>query len=80
MISEMVDAVVRYVEEEPTITLTEMKVRLIQDFPDSPSVTIQTISRRLDGRLITTCWTCALFRIVGTPMTLNVIDKIMLNG
>ena len=48
----MLSAVVRYVEEKPTATLQEMRLRLQEAFPDRPRVCCQTISRALDGRLI----------------------------
>ncbi|MEL7523457.1 MAG: transposase, partial [Cyanobacteria bacterium J06553_1] len=52
MDQEMIAALVRYVEEKTTYTLEEMRIRLQQEFPNKPRVCCQTISRALDGRLI----------------------------
>lgn len=48
----MREALIEYVEEKPTATLNEMKQKLLDLFPHSP-VSISTISRQLDGSLIT---------------------------
>ena len=48
----MLEALIEFVEEKPTATLNEMRLRLLELFPSSP-VSISTISRHLDGSLIT---------------------------
>ena len=53
-IEEMLEALTRYVEEKPTVTLKEMQQKLMADFPAAPVVTTQAISRRLDGTLCIT--------------------------
>lgn len=50
---EMVDFLLRLIEEKPTVTLHEMNARLRIQFPDKPQVSHQTISRSLDGEVIT---------------------------
>ena len=52
MDDEMIQALVLYVEEKPTSTLEEMRLRLRTDFPSKPAVSVQTISRTLDNKLI----------------------------
>ena len=49
----MLDSLVEFVGETPTMTLNDMRQRLIMLFPNWQPCTIQTISRALDGRLIT---------------------------
>jgi len=48
----MREALVEYVEEKPTATLNEMRVKLLELFPHSP-VSTTTVSRNLDASLIT---------------------------
>jgi hypothetical protein len=50
---QMMNALRRYVAEKPTITLNEMRERLLGEFPDSPAVSNQCLSKKLDGTLIT---------------------------
>ena len=49
---EMREALVQFVEDKPTATLNEMRVKLLELFPHSP-VSNTTISRNLDASLIT---------------------------
>ena len=49
---EIREALVRYVEIQPTITLKEMKTKFEVQFPNKPQICVQTISRTLDGQLI----------------------------
>lgn len=49
----MINSLVRYVEAHPAITLKEMKDKLSVDHPAMPGVCVQTISKSLDGQLIT---------------------------
>lgn len=51
--NEMKAALVNFVEEKPTITLDELRAKLVDTFPDKPMVSRMTISRALDGSLIT---------------------------
>ena len=50
---DMIERAVGYVEEKPSITLREILERLTNDYPAWNPCTIQTISRALDGQLIT---------------------------
>ena len=50
---ESKDFFVGLIEEDPMITLQSMKERYRVAFPDKPVVHISTISRALDGQLIT---------------------------
>ena len=49
----MVERICSYVQSNPTATLQQMKNNLRQEFPDAPDVNLSTISRALDGQLIT---------------------------
>ncbi len=49
---EMIESLIRYVEFKPTITLVEMRLNLINDFPNNQPVSLCTISRALDGQFI----------------------------
>lgn len=49
----MKNHVLELVETKPTVTLREMKASLQAVFPESPSVSVQTLSRFLDGQLYT---------------------------
>lgn len=51
---EMIDGVCTFVGNIPTATLQQMKDHLVHVFPDVQNVSLSTISRALDGRLITT--------------------------
>lgn len=57
---------VAYVEEKPTATLHEMKLKLLELFPHSP-VSINTISRQLDGSMITVKRLRSVPRVWNTP-------------
>ena len=48
----MVAAMVEYVEQKPTITLKEIRQKLIVNFPHNEPITVQTISKHLDSQLI----------------------------
>lgn len=50
---QMLNCVVDFVGLKPTATLEEMRVKLQEMFPDRPPVSLTTISRALDGQLIT---------------------------
>ena len=50
----MLNAVTRFVEEKPTITLREMKEKMEAELPGAPGVSVQAISRRLDCTLYIT--------------------------
>ncbi|PAA51580.1 hypothetical protein BOX15_Mlig002000g2 [Macrostomum lignano] len=50
---EMIEALVGFVADTPAATLQDMRRHLMQAFPDWQACTIQTISRALDGQLIT---------------------------
>ena len=64
----MKTALVTFVEEKPTITLDELRAKLIEQFPEKPMVSRMTISRALDGAL----YTLKLLRSV--PVQWNVED------
>ena len=49
---EMVAALISFVEEKPTITLDEMRGKLVERFPDAAVPSTMTISRALDGELV----------------------------
>ena len=51
--NEMIEFVVASIEEQPTITLNEIRQKLIVQYPNWNPCTIQTISRAIDGQLIT---------------------------
>lgn len=48
-----VQEIVAWIEEHPALTLQEIKQRLMAEYPDWRPCTIQTISRAIDGSLIT---------------------------
>ena len=48
----MLEGLIAFIEEKPTAILNEMKMKLLELYPHSP-VSISTISRKLDGSLIT---------------------------
>ena len=49
----MLDSICAYIGGNPTATLQQMKSHLILEFPNAPNVDLTTISRAIDGRLIT---------------------------
>ena len=53
MTEEMISALVSFVEDKPTLTLNEMRGKLVECFPDEVVPSTMTISRALDGALIT---------------------------
>ena len=50
---DMRAALVTFVEEKPTVTLGELRAKLGERFPDHNPSSIMTISRALDGELLT---------------------------
>lgn len=50
---EMLNFLIRSIEEKPTITLKEMQAKLRDGLPDKPPVSVQTLSRALDGAMYT---------------------------
>jgi transposase len=50
---DMLGTLMTYVAEKPTATLDEMRLKLMQELPTKPAVSLNTISRALDGQLIT---------------------------
>ena len=48
----MMRVIVEYVESKPTTTLHEMKIHLQNTLPDKRHVSAPTISRHLDGAMI----------------------------
>lgn len=49
---EMLNVLLSFVATKPTATLGEMRMKLLSDLPNKPSVSLNTISRALDGQLI----------------------------
>ncbi len=49
---EMKSLIIQMVEEKPTITLKELQSSLSNAYPFKPSISLQTISRTLEGELI----------------------------
>ena len=48
----MIDCILQYVEGKPTATLKEMKSHVTHMLPEKPIVSEKTISRHLDGQMI----------------------------
>ena len=51
--ADHLDYLVSCIQDKPTITLLEMKGKLLSAFPGLPAMSLTTISRALDGSLIT---------------------------
>ena len=50
---QMQNALITFVEEKPTATLVELSAKLHEKFPNRPMVSRMTVSRFLDGKLVT---------------------------
>lgn len=49
--AEMLRSLEDYISIKPTVTLAELRDKLVTDFPNAPPVSTQAISKRLDGTL-----------------------------
>lgn len=64
----MINAMVGYIEAKPTVTLKEIREKLLMEFPQNEAICVQTISRCLDGELIT------LKKLKSTPIQWNTLE------